>query len=294
MLGGLTLRELLWETWKKIGEHELVTRAAAAAYYALTALVPFLGVLVTLAVQLAPDITGPSGNRGGIGKMTVEEFRLTLSSVLPDQAYEVVAGEIARIQKQPVGLLSLGLVMSLWLASGFFGTIMDALNRIHGVEETRPYWAFVLTAIGLTVLQAVIMVGTLVTLVAWPLVAGRLGWGGGKGMGMGGILLEWLGMSVAIHFSFAMTLYIGPNVRKRWRWITPGSVFGTVVLMGASLVLRVYVHDFANYGKTYGSLSGVMLLLFWFWIAALILLVVVQMNKIIDEERAKSPGISLR
>ena len=292
MLGGLTLRELLWRTWEKMSEHELMTRAAAAAYYALTALVPFLAVLVTLAAQLAPSITGPSGARAAIGTMTVDEFRETLSSVLPDEAYEVVAGEIARIQKQPLGLLSLGLVVSLWLASGLFGTIIDALNRIHGVEETRPYWILVLTAIGLTVLQAVIMVGTLVTLVAWPLVAGRLGLGAGRGVV--GILLEWLGVSLAILFSFAMTLYIGPNVPRRWRWITPGSVFGTMVLLGASLLLRVYVHDFANYGKTYGSLSGVMLLLFWFWIAALILLVVVQMNKIIDEERARSLGTFAR
>ena len=82
--------------------------------------------------------------------MTVEEFRDTLSRFLPNEAYEVVADEIARIQKQPpVGLLSVGLAVSLWLASSLVGTVIDTLNRIQGVRETRPYWRLALTAIGL-------------------------------------------------------------------------------------------------------------------------------------------------
>src|SRR4051812_1794898 len=98
--------EVARRTWEQIAEHELLTRAAAASYYALTAFIPFLGVVVTLAAQLAPDITGPSGARSAVGSMTVDEFREGLSRFLPDEGYQVVAGEIARIQKQPpIGLL---------------------------------------------------------------------------------------------------------------------------------------------------------------------------------------------
>ncbi len=60
-LGGLTVRELAVRTWKKINEHEILTRAAAVAFYAMLALVPFLALILTLTVQLLPDITGATG-----------------------------------------------------------------------------------------------------------------------------------------------------------------------------------------------------------------------------------------
>ena len=48
-------------------------------------------------------------------------------------------------------------------------------------------------------------------------------------------------------------------------------------------LFRIYVHNFANYDKTYGPLGGVMVLLFWFWISALVLLGSAQANKIIED-----------
>ena len=176
-VGGIPPRELLQRTWSKLVDNEILLRASAAAYYALTAFVPFLAVLVALAAHLAPDITGKSGARGAIGGMTVDEFRATLSRFLPNEAYEVVADEIGRIQKQPpVGLLSVGLAVSLWLASSLFRTVIDTLNRIQGVRETRPSWHLALTAIGLTTIEVVIILGIMVVLVVWPQLRGWLGW----------------------------------------------------------------------------------------------------------------------
>ena len=50
----LTPRELLKRTWKALSENEIMVRASAAAYYALTAFVPFLAVLITIAAKLDP------------------------------------------------------------------------------------------------------------------------------------------------------------------------------------------------------------------------------------------------
>src|SRR5437868_190819 len=83
--------------------------AAAVAFYAMLALVPFLAVLLTLAVELLPDLTGSSGRRG-LGNLTVEQFDATLREAFPPEVYEVVKVQIARLQQRPpVGLLSIGL-----------------------------------------------------------------------------------------------------------------------------------------------------------------------------------------
>jgi membrane protein len=220
--------------------------------------------------------------------MTVDEFRDTLSRFLPNEAYEVVADEIARIQKQPpIGLLSVGLAVSLWLASSLFRTVIDTVNRIQGVRETRPYWHLALTAIGLTALEVVIMLGTMVVLVVWPQLRGWLGWTDRAVAGE--TATEWLIVAAGILISFSLTSYVGPNVRRRWKWVTPGSVLGTLAFLASGLLLRVYVQYFGNYGKTYVSLAGVMLLSFWFWIAAVILLVALQIDRIIEDEQKEPP-----
>ncbi len=80
-----------------------------------------------------------------------------------------------------------------------------------------------------------------------------------------------------------MTFYVAPDADQSWEWITPGSIAGSILFLGATLLFRIYVHNFANYDKTYGPLGGVMVLLFWFWISSLILLGAAQVNKIIEE-----------
>jgi membrane protein len=57
----------------------------------------------------------------------------------------------------------------------------------------------------------------------------------------------------------------------------------TILFLLVSLLFRIYVQNFANYDKTYGSLGGVMVLLFWFWISSVVLLTTAQMNKVIEE-----------
>ena len=61
--------------------------------------------------------------------------------------------------------------------------------------------------------------------------------------------------------------------------------------MLASLGFRLYVQDFANYDRTYGSLGGVMVLMVWFWISSMVLLSAAQMNKLIEDASPLGKGI---
>jgi len=95
--------------------------------------------------------------------------------------------------------------------------------------------------------------------------------------------VQWLVVFVMVLLSFALTFYVGPDADQRWEWITPGSLAGTVVFLVETFGLRTYVQHFANYDKTYGSLGGVMILLLWFWLSAVVLLTSGEVNKIIED-----------
>ncbi len=281
-LGGLTPRELAVRTYRAIDENEVQTRAAAVAFYAMLALVPFIGLILFLAVQLLPDLAGVAGQAKGVGNMTVEQFQSTLSQALPPEASAEIEDQIKRLQTQPpVGLLSFGLAITLWLASSIFVAIIDAMNRIYGVKERRGFVKIRLVAIVMTVVQATILVGSLLIIVAWPYL---LRWFGlGSSAAILATVAQYSVVALMVLASFALTFYIAPDADQRWEWLTPGSLAGTALFIGVTLLFRVYVHNFANYGKTYGPLGGVMVLLFWFWISALVLLGAAQANKIIEE-----------
>lgn len=80
----------------------------------------------------------------------------------------------------------------------------------------------------------------------------------------------------------ALVYHFGPNVKQRFRLLSPGSVFtvGVWALLGA--VFRFYVDTFGKYGQTYGAVGGVIVLLFFFYLDALVLLIGAEINAEVD------------
>ncbi len=280
--GGLSFHQMILRTWHKLNENEILTRASAVAFYAMLALVPLIAITLTVAVQLLPDLTGLTGRDSGVGDITVGQFQSTLKQALPEEGYRVVEDQIKRMQKEPpFGLVSIGLIIALWTASSLFLAIIDAMNRVSGVTETRSFLKLRLLAAVMTIIQAAILMGALIAIVAGPEILSALGFRGHSTWIA--LAIQWMVIVVMILVSFAMTFYVAPDNEQSWEWISPGSVFGTIVFLLSTLGFRIYIQNFGNYNKTYGSLGGVMILLFWFWVTAVVFLTAGQMNKVIED-----------
>ena len=233
-------------------------------------------------MQLLPDLTGASSKAKVVGSLTVEQMTSTLDKTLPKEAADEIKDQITRLQKDPpFALLSLGLVITIWLASSLFVAVIDAMNRIYGVKERRNFFKLRFIAIVMTVVQAAILVGSLLAVVGSNVLFNHLGLGA-SGAFLATVTL-YVTVFVMVLLSFALTYFVAPDADQSWEWITPGSVAGSLLFLGATFLFRIYVHNFANYDKTYGPLGGVMVLLFWFWISSLILLGSAQVNKLIEE-----------
>lgn len=288
--GKLTVWELFVETWRNITRHEVLTRTSAIAFSSMMASVPFLILALTAFIYLLPNLSG-AGVGLGIGNLTPDQVREFLLTLFPPDIVNVITDQISHIQEQPpIGLLSISIVVLLWMASTVFVDIMDALNKIYGVKETRPYWHVRLWAILITIIQMAIGLVALIVLLAWPQIMSLFHLTGDTAYYA--TIAKWIVVPSTVMGSMALIFRMGPASHQRGRWVTPGSVFGTIVFLAATLLFREYVLTFASYNRIYGSLGGVMALMFWFWLSSLVLLVAAEMNKVIEYAVRRTQNIN--
>jgi membrane protein len=277
-LGGLTVPEAARRTWTQIIEHEILTRAAAVSFYAIADLVPFLALVIVLTAYGLPGIPRAAGNPSSAFAGPLEPLR----DLIPGDALPIVARELRRLQEQPsTGVISLGLIAILWFSSSVFVAIMDAMNRILGVEETRPFWKQRLVALLMTVSQAAILIAALATILIWPQIIDWLGLG--QAAALLATVLHGLAVFIMILLSFAIALYFGPDAEQHWEWITPGSLLGTPVVLLVSFLFRIYVQNWGHYTATYGSLGGIVALMSWLWMCSVVLLTAAVLNHVIKD-----------
>lgn len=272
--GGLSARQLALRTYQAIERHDTLDRAAIVAFYALLSLVPLLGFLLAIAFGAADGISGEV---------------LTLSNqFLPSEADAVIHDQVRKIRAAPpVGLLTFSFAVLLWSSSGVFIAVMDGTNAAHGVRDRRPWWRRRLLATVLTTVELVLLLGAFVGIVAEPSVLHWFGLGG-----TAAAAARWIAVVLALLINFSVAYYFGPDVEREWEWVTPGSAFGVVMLIATSLGFRLYLYYGWGTSETFGVLGGVVILLLWFYLAALALLVGAEMNCVI--EYAASPGVSAR
>jgi membrane protein len=100
------------------------------------------------------------------------------------------------------------------------------------------------------------------------------------------IVVRWIVVVAALLASFSLAYYFGLSGNQEWEWVTPGSAFGVVMLIASSLGFRLYLHYGWSWSETYGALAGVVILLLWFYLAALAVLVGAEINCVIGHARA--------
>ncbi len=277
-LGGLTLTELGRRLWDESQKDELLGRAAQLSYYALLALFPALIFLTAL-----------------MGLFSVQSFMPELMSylrnVLPADALSMVQRFLTQVAEgSGANILSLGALGALWASSSGVTAIMDALNVVFGVkEDRRPFWRVRLTAIVLTTGLAGFVIMSLALVLYGPTIGRWIA----DLMGFDVVftwiwnVLQWPVIATLMLIVVAAIYHICPDRRhKRWRWVTPGSVFAVLMWLLVSLGFKAYVDNFGDYNKVYGSIAGVIVLMLWFYWSGMVLLLGGEINAEIEKAAA--------
>jgi membrane protein len=240
--------------------------AGSVSFFAVLALFPFLLFLLSLA-SLIMDPTRT--------EILIQE----VARVTPPQVTDILATRIRQFAHQPrVGLLTFGVILAIWSASSAIASLMGALNTVFGVTESRSFLKRRLIAIGMTLFFAVCALAATLIAVAAPALYRYL-----PGPAM--TVVAWLRIPVAgilMMLLWATIYWVLPDVTRKFRFITPGSVVGVLVWLLASWGFSEYVVHFPRSQAAYGALGGVVVLLLWMWISAQALLVGAEINAVID------------
>ena len=208
------------------------------------------------------------------------------SSVGEDTGKTVEKSLTDVMNNQKGGLLSVGLVLALWGASGGMTMTMSALDKAYYVQCTRSFIKQRLVAIGLTVGTALLILAVLVLLPIGTGIISYLAKHGHLGM-VGKILINTIRYVVALGLLFtivSMIYYFGPCIKQKYQAITPGAVFTVVVWILAGFGFAFYVTKFGNFNATYGTLGAAIIMLLFFYVSAVVLLIGAELNSVIDFE----------
>jgi membrane protein len=215
-----------------------------------------------------------------------------LQDFLNPVAPQAVTDLIQQLQEDASGSSSavavvVGAFGAVWAASGAMGSVVKAVNRAYDRMETRPWWRVRLISVVLVVASGIVTAGMLLMIV----LGGKLGEAIAAQANLGSAfewlwnVLRWPLAFVAVLLLFALIYYLAPNVEQRdWKWITPGSLIGSVIWIALSGLFALYTAFSNSYSATYGTLAGGIILLLWLNYTAWAVLFGAELNAELDRK----------
>jgi membrane protein len=269
--------QIVKRAWKEAKTDNISLVAAGVAYYAFLALFPTL----IAAVLLYGLIASPQDVQQQVDK---------IGTALPAEAQSLLSEQMSTIAATNSGALGIGLVIALlgalWSASGGVNGLITAINIAYDETETRGFIKMRGLSIALTIGAILFFIVAVVLIAIVPAVADAIGLGA-----LGRLLAEvlrWALLIAAVLVALALLYRIAPDRdAPQFKWVSIGSIVATAIWIVASLAFSLYVDNFGNYAKTYGSLAGVVILLLWLYVTSFIVLFGAEINAEAEQQTVK-------
>jgi len=223
-----------------------------------------------------------------------QHFAQWITDYLPAQSRRVVFETILGLSRGSAGFLSFGILATLWSASSGFSSLMDSLSIARGTRDTRSFWRKRVIAVCAAVVGALFLIASFGILALGHTVAVSFSsWLGYCGeFHVQWIIARWVATLAIVCLGIDLANYFLPDVpRRRWRWLSPGTLFSALILFGSSSGFNLYVRYFSNIPKVYGALAGFIMLLLFIYFGNLVLLIGAQTDFVL-EKAAKRVAMS--
>jgi membrane protein len=270
---------VLKRIWHRLQLDNCFDLAAQTSFYFLLSFFPFCLVLAVIVGWLPYSALWKT-------------FVTWVVTYLPRGSQELVFSTILGLVNYSAGFLSFGLVTTVWSASSGFVSLMESLSIAYGVRDSRSYWRKHAIATVFTILAAMFALGAfgLAALGHWEsrILSANLGHSS-----MSRIVWEigrWVATLVLLFVAIDLLNFVLPDVRRQWRWLSPGTLFAVVTLMALSAGFNIYFQHFSMYPRVYGALGGFIILMLWVYSACFIVLVGAETDDEMEKSQSEARG----
>ncbi|MCX2742949.1 YihY/virulence factor BrkB family protein [Mangrovivirga sp. M17] len=269
---------------RKLQTDRISEKASSVAFSFTLAIFPAIIVLFTLI---------PYINTGDIDfTQNVMDF---LAENMPESVYQFTSTTIEDIiSKQRGGLLSIGLISSLFLSSNGMMSLMSAFNSIHRTIEKRGFVKARLIALGLTFVLALgLIVATALLIVAQYAIEildqMDIIFISDKTFVLF-VVLRYVILFAVFLLTIASIYHFAPSLHSRLKFFSPGAIFASISLMLASMGFSFYINNFGTYNKFYGSIGALIAIMVYLYILSIIFLLGFELNASIDKAKHEDYG----
>jgi membrane protein len=277
---GLNIFEVSGFFFIHLAEREVQSRARSIAFSFFLALFP--GIIFLFSLIPYVPINGFQ-----------DQLLLLIRELMPPNTYEASRVTIEDIIKhERGGLLSFGVLFTLYASSNGINSLINAFNQVHrnkrsplqqnirAVCLTLFFFILIIIALSLLIFSEVALhfiLNSVAVKNKTPIILLQTG--------------KWIILISLSFIAISSLYYFGTIKKSRWRFISAGSTLATLLIILTSLGFNYFVIHFASYNKVYGSIGTLIIILLWIYFNCMQLIVGYELNASIDSAKKNEKRI---
>jgi membrane protein len=245
---GIPLYDVGTFFFKGLRDGAINTRSAAVSFNLFVALFPAIIFIFTL-IPVLPV------------KNFQAELLMMIQSMLPESVYVYIQKTIEEIITKPhSSLLSIGFVLTLIFSTNGILSLIQSFNASVNIADTRSWIELRLISILLLLILFLLMATGISLIVFTQKVLHILVREGIMRQNFVYYVItlgKWIVILALFFFAFSFLFYLGPARKSKWRFISAGSTFATILCIVITLGFSFYIDHFGKYNALYGSIGAI-------------------------------------
>lgn len=256
---------------------QILERANGVAFNFILAIFPAIIFLFTLIPYITRFL--PSVNRERILSFILEMMPPSMAEVTASTVEDIIGNTRG-------GLLTLGFIFSLYLATNGMMSLIRAFNACYKTVEKRGELKMRLISTGLTINLAIVLFVVITLLIVGQFVLdyvsnnlAEFGWPNIDSATLGVLFaLRFMVVLIGFFLAIATIYYFGPAVHWNWRFFSVGAFVATILCLAVTYGFSFYITNFGTYNKVYGSIGVLIALMIWIQLITIVLLIGYEIN----------------